>query len=134
MSFVHGKDTYISLDGDDLSAYTNTSSWEDNSDKHDVTTYGAERKAYAYGLGDGKLSFGGIYDNTAAGPKAIIEGVKDAKALVTLIRRPEGTGSGLPQESVSVLVEKYSESSPVADMVTWSCDLQMSGDITRTTQ
>lgn len=134
MAFVHGKDTYISLDGDDLSAYTNTSSWEDNTDKHDVTCYGADRKAFAYGLGDGKLTFGGIYDNTAAGPKAIIEAIKDAGLLVTLIRRAEGTGSGLPQESVSVLVEKYTESNPVADMVTWSCDLQMSGNITRTTQ
>lgn len=134
MAFVHGKDTYISLDGDDLSAYTDTSSWEDTSEKHQVTCYGADRHAYAYGLGDGKLSFGGTYDNTNAGPKATIEGVKDAGALVTLIRRPEGTGSGLPQESVSVLVEKYTESNPVADMIKWTCDLQMSGNITRTTQ
>jgi hypothetical protein len=134
MSFVHGKDTFISLDGNNLSTFTNTSSWEDGADKHDVTCYGADRKAYSYGLGDGKLSFGGVYDNTASGPKAIIEPIKDAEALVPLIRRPEGTGSGLPQESVSVLVEKYTESNPVADMVTWSCDLQMSGDITRTTQ
>ncbi len=139
MSFVHGRDTFISLDGDDLSPYTNTSSWEDTSDKHDVTCYGANRKAYNPGLGDGKLSFGGVYDNTAAGPKAIIEAIKaghDAGTItsVTLIRRPEGTGSGRPQESVAVMVEKYTESNPVADMVTWSCDLQMSGDITRTTQ
>ncbi|MES2211415.1 MAG: hypothetical protein V4515_14725 [Chloroflexota bacterium] len=134
MTFIHGKDTYLSLDGNDLSPFSNTSSWEDSSDKHDVTCYGANRKAFAYGLGDGKLSFGGVYDNTAAGPKAVIEAIKDARENVTLIRRPEGTGSGRPQESVDVLVEKYSESSPVADMVTWSCDLQPSGDITRTTQ
>lgn len=134
MSFVHGKDTFLSLDGNDLSPYTNTSSWEDSSDKHDVTMYGAARKAYRYGLGDGKLSFGGAYDSTAGGPKAVIEAIKDAGDLVPLIRRPEGTGAGLPQESVEVLVEKYVETAPVADMVTWSCDLQMSGDITRTTQ
>lgn len=138
MTFVHARNTYLSLDGNDLSAFTNTSSWEDSADKHDVTCYGANRKAYSPGLGDGKLSFGGVYDNTAAGPKAVIEAIKDAQAgpddLVTLIRRPEGTGSGRPQESVQVMVEKYTESSPVADMVTWSCDLQPSGDIARTTQ
>lgn len=134
MTFIHGKDTYLSLDGDDLSAFTDTSSWEDTSEKHQVTTYGASRHAYAYGLGDGKLSFGGTYDNTAAGPKAIIEAIKDAGLLVTLVRRPEGTGSTRPQESVSVLVEKYTESNPVADMVKWTCDLQMSGVISRTTQ
>lgn len=134
MTFVHAKDTFISLDANDLSAFTDTSSWEDTSEKHQVTCYGAERHAYAYGLGDGKQSMGGTYDNTAAGPKAVIEGIKDAKELVTLIRRPEGTGSGKPQESVQVLIEKYNESSPVADMVKWTCDLQFSGDITRTTQ
>jgi hypothetical protein len=134
MTFVHGKDTYISLDGDDLSAFTDTSSWEDTSELHQVTTYGKSRHVYAYGLGDGTLSFGGTYDNTAAGPKAIIEAVKDAGLPVTLIRRPEGTGSGKPQESVSVLVSKYTESNPVADMVKWTCDVQMSDDITRTTQ
>lgn len=134
MTFVHGKDTVLTIDGDDISIYTNSSSWEDSSDKHDVSCYGAERKAYAYGLGDGTLSMEGVYDNTAAGPKAILEGIKDAGALVTLIRRPEGTGSGLPQESVSVLVEKYTETNPVADMIKWTCDLQMSGTITRTTQ
>lgn len=134
MTFVHGKDTFISLDGNDLSDFTNTSSWEDSSDTHDVTCYGANRKAYSYGLGDGKVSIGGVYDNTASGPKAIIEAIKDAGDLVVLIRRPEGTGSGKPQESVNVVVEKYSESNPVADMITWSCDLQPSGDVTRTTQ
>lgn len=134
MTFIHGKDTYISLDGDDLSAYTDTSSWEDNTEVHQVTAYGAERHAYSAGLGDGKLTFGGTYDNSAAGPKAIIEPIQDAKLPVTLIRRPEGTGSTRPQESVSVLVTKYTESNPVADMVKWTCDLQMTGDISRTTQ
>lgn len=134
MAFVHSTDTVITIDGDDISVYTNTSSWEDSSDKLDVTCYGANRKAYSYGLGDGKFTMGGVYDNTAAGPKAILEAIKDAGALVTLIRRAEGTGSGLPQESVAVLVEKYTESSPVADNIAWTCDLQMSGDITRTTQ
>lgn len=134
MTFVHAKDTYLSIDGNDLSSYCDSSSWEDSSQKHQVTTYGANRHTYAYGLADGKLSIGGTYDNTAAGPKAVLEAIKDAEQLVTLIRRPEGTGSGKPQESVSVLVEKYAESNPVADMIKWTCDLQMSGDITRTTQ
>jgi len=135
MTFIHGSDTVLTLDGDDLSAFTDTSSWEDTTEKHQVTTYGpVKRHAYAYGLGDGKLSFGGTYDDTAAGPKAIIEPIKDARLLVTLVRKPEGTGSGKPQESVSVLVEKYVETNPVAGMITWSCDVQMSGAITRTTQ
>lgn len=134
MAFVHGKDTYISLNGTDLSAFTNASNLDQEVDSHDVTTYGASAYAYNGGLLKNSLSMSGVYDDTASGPKTIIEAVIDAGSLVTLIRRPEGTGGGLPQESVSVLVTKYTESNPVADMVTWSCDMQGSGVITRTTQ
>ena len=64
--------------------------------------------------------------------KAIIEPL--IGTVVTLIRRPEGTGSGLPQESLSVLVKTYTETNPVADMITWSCAMTKSDAITRTTQ
>lgn len=134
MTYIHGANTVLILDGNDLSLFINESSWEDTNDTHDVTCYGAGRHAYAYGLGDGSLSVGGVYDDTNAGPKAIIEPIKDAKLAVTLIRRPEGTGTGKPQESVSVIIEKYVESTPVADMIKWSCDMKMSGTLTRTTQ
>lgn len=133
MTFVHGKDTFISLDGDNLSTYTNTSELTRGADKHDVTTYGKNDHVFTGGLGNNSASMSGIYDNTAStGPRAVIEPL--VGTVVTLIRRPEGTGSGKPQDSVSVLVEEYVETSPVADMVTWSVKLQCSDAVTSTTQ
>lgn len=132
MAFVHGKDTFLSLAGNDLSAFCNTSELSRKSDKHDVTTYGKDDHVYAGGLGDGTASIGGIYDNGATGPRDVIEPL--IGTVVTLIRRPEGTGSGLPQDSVSVLVEEYVETSPVADMVTWTVSLQLSDAVTSTNQ
>lgn len=132
MAFVHGKDTYISLNAADLSAFTNTSELGRTSDKHDVTTYGKTSHVYVGGLLDGAASMGGIYDNTATGPRDIIEPL--IGTTVTLVRRPEGTGSGRPQDSVTVLVEEYVETNPVADMVTWSCKLQCSDEIASTNQ
>jgi hypothetical protein len=132
MAFVHGKDTYISLNAVDLSAFCNTSEFGRKADKHDVTTYGKDDHVYSGGLGDGEASIGGIYDNGAAGPRDTIEPL--VGTVVTLIRRPEGTGSGLPQDSVSVLVEEYVETSPVADMVSWSAKLQLSDAVTSTNQ
>lgn len=133
MTFVHGKSTVIILDGDDLSAFTNTSSFERGADTHDVTTYGKNDHVFAGGLGMNSASMSGIYDNTAStGPRAVIEPL--VGSTVTLIRRPEGTGSGKPQDSVSVVVQKYVETSPVADMVTWSCEMQCSDAVTSTTQ
>lgn len=132
MTFVHGKDTYISLDGDDLSAFSNSSDLTRKSDKHDVTTYGKDDHVYSGGLGDGEANISGIYDNGATGPRDVIEPL--IGTVVTLVRRPEGTGSGLPQDSVSVLVEEYVETAPVADMVTWSVKLQLSDAVTSTNQ
>jgi hypothetical protein len=132
MAFVHGKDTYVSVDGDDLSAFTNTSEFERGADEHDVTTYGAEDHAFSGGLGTGAFTMGGIYDNGASGPRDILEPL--VGTTITVIRRPEGTGSGLPQDSFTGLLTKYVETSPVADMVTWSADFRVSGAVTSTNQ
>jgi hypothetical protein len=132
MAFVHGKNTYISLDGDNLSTYTNTSEFSRTADSHDVTTYGKNAHVKTGGLLDGTGSMSGIYDSTAAGPRATIEPL--IGTVVALVRRPEGTGSGKPQDSVNVLVANYTETNPVADMVAWSCEFELSDDVTSTTQ
>lgn len=132
MAFSHGKDTYISLNAVNLSAYVTTSQLEKTADKHDVTTYGQTTHVYSGGLKDGTATMSGVYDNGAGGPRASIQAL--IGTTVTLIRRPDGTGSGKAQDSVTVLVEKYVETNPVADMVTWSCDMQLSGAVTTTAQ
>ena len=132
MAFVHGKDTYISLNGSDLSAYVTTSELNRSADIHDVTTYGKGSHVKVGGLLDGKASMSGVYDNTASGPRDIVEPLLGQ--TVTLIRRPEGTGTGRPQDSVSVVVGTYVETNPVADMVTWSVELELSDEVTSTNQ
>jgi hypothetical protein len=134
MAFSHGRKTFISLNAVDLSAFTTTSALEKTSDKHDVTTYGNDNHVYSTGLKDGTCTMSGVYDNTAGGPRATIQAIQSAGTAVTLIRRPDGTGTGKAQDSVSVIVTKYNETNPVADMVTWSCDMQMSGAVTTTAQ
>ncbi|MEV4846135.1 hypothetical protein AB0K20_23320 [Micromonospora matsumotoense] len=132
MAFVHGRHTYISLAGDDLSRPTNTSTLDQESDEHDTTGYGVDDYTVQGGLLKGAFSMGGTYDSGATGPKAVIEPL--IGTVVELIRRPEGTGSGKPEETVDVLVKKYTETNPVAGMITWQCDMTKSGPITRTSQ
>lgn len=133
MSFIHGRDTFISLDGDDLSPYTTTSQLEKSADSHDVTTYGQDAHVFQGGLLNGTATASGVYDSsTSSGPRAVIESL--VGTVVSLIRRTEGTGAGKPQQTVNVLVLKYTETNPVADMITWSTDLQLSGTITNSTQ
>jgi hypothetical protein len=133
MTFVHGKNTYINLNGNDISQYCTESDLTREADEHDVTTYGKGAHVVQGGLLGGKASVKGVYDNTAGtGPRAVIRPL--IGTVVTLIRRPEGTGTGKPQDSVQVHVKSYVESNPVADMVTWSADLTLSDTVTSTTQ
>jgi len=134
MARSHGKETVIIIDDNDISAYCDSSQLDQEADEHDVTTYGNDDHVVDYGLGSGSGSMGGVYDTTSSGPKAVLEGIQDARTLVTLVRRVEGTGAGKPQESMSVLVKKYTETAPVADYVRWTCEFTKSGAITRTTQ
>lgn len=132
MTFIHGKDTFISLDGDDLSTFTTTSQLEKTADSHDVTTYGKQAHVFAGGLKNGSATMSGIYDNTAlTGPKGVINPL--VGTVVELVRKPEGAGTGKPVDTVDVLVIKYTETNPVADMVTWSCDMQLSDLLVTTT-
>lgn len=133
MAFVHGKNTFVSLDGEDLSQYANNSNMKTESDEHDTTTYGKTAHTYVGGLLKGSAGISGIYDNTAVtGPAAVLKPL--VGQVVEMIRRPEGTGTGKPQEAVDVLVKDYDETSPVADMVTWAVTLTLSDTVTRTTQ
>jgi hypothetical protein len=135
MTFVHGKNTFISVGGNDLSAYTDSSEYEEDLDSHDVTCYGNNGHVFAGGLTDGGFKFSGTYDNTAStGPRAVLNPLLKAGALTTVIRRPEGTASTKPQDSFSFLLTKYVETSPVADMVKWSAEGKISGDVDSTPQ
>jgi hypothetical protein len=65
MAFIHGKDTFVSINGVNLSAYSNKTEFKRTRDSHDVTTFGNNVHIYQGGLGDGTATLEGIYDNTA---------------------------------------------------------------------
>lgn len=135
MTFQHGKDTYVSVAGTDLSTFTNASEFGQVRDSHDVTGYGKGAHAKHKGLRDGTFTMGGTYDSTASvGPRAVLQTAYDDDALCEVIRRPEGTGSGKPQDRFDALITSYKESNPVADMVTWSADMEISDVVDSTPQ
>jgi hypothetical protein len=128
MAKVHGKVTFISLDGDDLSQYCDNSELKFEADEHDVTTYGNDGHIFLGGLTSGTVTVSGKYDSTAStGPRAVLLPLRGT--VVVLIHRPEGTGASLPQDEVDVLVKSYVQTHPVADYIMWSVELTMSGDV-----
>lgn len=133
MAVIKSTNTVVLLNGVDLSTFVNASELNRGSDEHDLTTYGKSAHVVAGGLLTGTATMSGFYDSAAGtGPRAVIRPLLGT--VVTFVRRPEGTGSGKPQDSASVLVKSYVETAPVADYVTWSCEMTLSDVVTSTTQ
>jgi hypothetical protein len=131
MAFVHGRTTKLTVATKDISPYTKTSSFEKSADVHDTTGYGATDHTKAPGLGDGKFTCGGTYDNTASvGPRNALLAL--VATSVAVVRNPEGTGSGKPNDAFTGVLTKYTETNPVDDMITWAAEFEISGPVTTT--
>lgn len=132
MAKAHGRDTVITVDGDDISANCNTSEFTREADEHDTSVYGPDDADYEGGLRRGQFTCGGFYVVGATGPHLTLSPLVGTR--VPIIRKPEGTGTGKPQEAFTGLLNKYVETNPVADMITWSAEFRKCGAVTDTVQ
>lgn len=132
MAKIHGKNVFVSLDGDDLSTFANNVEYSGEADTHETTCFGKNSKTYQGGLKDGTATISGIYDSDVTGPRAVIKPLLGS--TVEYIYRPEGTGTGKPQDTVDVVVQSYEETAPVGDMIAWSCEVQFTDDVTTAAQ
>lgn len=132
MAYRHGKDTVIKVGANDLSAFTTTSEFTRSADSHDVTAYGNQEHRKLGGLGDGKFTMGGTYDDGATGPRAILEPL--IGTIQSITRQPAGTGAGKAQDIVDALLVSFVESSPVADTVKWEAEFELSGPVNSAVQ
>lgn len=129
MAFINGKNAKFTINSVDLSTFMTAVKPDRTSDAVDVTTLGASSKSYLPGIKDAKISIEGIYDDGEAGPGATLRPMVGGAAQ-TFEYDPEGDTTGKPMVTGNVLVTGYHESVPVAGMITWSADLQCSGDLT----
>lgn len=132
MARAHGKDTFVSVNGNDLSVYTKTSTFEKNPDIHETTGYRTDDATYRGGIRRGTFTMGGNYDIEVGGPGNILRPLEGTTAPI--IRQIAGPGSGLPQDSFSAVLGKYTETAPVDDLVSWSLDTTITGPVVPTTQ
>lgn len=132
MAESHGKLTVVKLNAADLSAFTDSTTFERAADEHDSTCYGVDDHEVVGGLLGGKVTIGGKYVTGVSGPATVIEALLGTK--VTFIYQAEGTGTGKPQRSCTVHVKSYNQSSPVADIVRWTAELTISSAVDDTAQ
>lgn len=133
MSWAHSKATVILIGGVDISLPTNDSGLGRTAGFDKVTGYGKDSVVKAGTLKDAKFTLGGTYlvgsSNT---PRTVFEG--HVSETLACTRRPEGTGSGKPQQLFDAVLVDYSESAPVESYIKWTATLEVSDDIDDTAQ
>lgn len=135
MATVNGYETVVKLGTSDITEYIKSVEFSNETEALDVTTMGKSSKVYAAGLKDGTCTLEGNYDNTeSTGPGAVIRPLKNGGTVFEFTYQPEGTGTGKPEFTVDALVTSYVETSAVEDVIRFSCELQLSDDVTETAQ
>lgn len=132
---VHGSKSSLQLDAHELGPNITNTQVQRGNDVHDKTGYGQTAHTFAAGLANGKITIQGWWDkNATTGSYTQMKAymVGPASTAVAWIWAPEGTTTGNVKISGSGFIEDYTESSPVADIVTFSATLQISGAVTDT--
>ncbi len=132
MARVHSKHTIILVDDNDISVDCTDSNCEQSSGTEDTTTYGKEAEVHDATLLTGAFGCSGKYADGDAGPRAVLKPLVGSKVNVKY--RPEGTGSGLPQDSFDAVITKYTETAPTAGYRLWSLETKPSDVWTTTDQ
>ena len=133
MAFVHGKSGYVNLDDTggtarDITAYCDSVDFPETIETAETTAFGATSKSYIVGLRDSTISISGKWDATLDG---YMIGTEPASR--TWIFGPAGSTGGNVKYTGEAILTNYSVSTSVGDVVTFSADLQVTGNVTRTT-
>lgn len=137
----HGKDAYFSIEDSagstlrNISPYITSTTFNQQNDTHDVTTYGDEAHEFIAGLTNGTIQINFLYDITATtGANTVLDslvGLDDV--TVGWEYGPKGNGSTMVKYSGEGVLQDISTSAPVADLVTGTATIQISGAVTKGT-
>lgn len=132
-TFVHGKSTHFSIDDTggsarDISNTLTSVDFPETIETAETTAFGSTSKSYIVGLRDATLSVSGIWDATVDG---YFIGTEPASR--TFVYGPAGSTGGFVKYTGECILTSYAISNPVGDVVTFSADFQVTGNVTRNT-
>ena len=126
MAFRHGKAAKVWLKTYDLTSFFDSIEVAYTGEANETTTFGNNSKTYIPGLADGTLSLGGLWDDSAGGSDAALADLADDSVPFPV--SVEVGGRVMSGETISTAV---TSTSPVADVLRVSIDLQMARHGTR---
>lgn len=131
-TFAHGKSAVFKInDGttmQDISNVVNSSSLSRSAETAEVTALGNSSKAYIPGLKDATVSLEGMADVTTSG---YLDGILGTETTWEFY--PAGTSAGEVKYSGSGILTSLETSAEVGGAVSISGEVQVTGDVTRTT-
>ena len=129
MAFRHGKNAKVLVGGYDLSAYFNEASVSEMVETGETTTFGTSAKTYITGLTDGTVSISGLFDGATGAVDTVLAGVLGSDTAVVFSVAPEGLAITRRLYAGESRATSYEISSPVADVVSVSGELQVTGGV-----
>lgn len=139
MATIHGKDAAFLLEDSAASTLRNISdqltsiSFSRANDTHDTTTFGKEGHTFIAGLTNGTITIEGFWDKTATtGSATVLDSLMGLdNVTVGWEYGPEGNVAPGVKYSGECILASLDFSEPVADLVTFTAQLQISGDVTK---
>lgn len=136
---IHGKDAAFLLEDStgttlrNLGPYLTGVDFSMENDTHDSTTLGDEAHEYIAGLTNATITLNGFWDKTAlVGSATVLDSLLGLDAVtVGFEYGPEGNTATNVKYSGECILQSLDYSSPVADLVTFTATLQVSGAITK---
>lgn len=114
----------------EIGPYVTSVTFEQDNDTLDTSTFGTTAHTFTNGLTNGKITLNGLWDKTASVGSHTVLQARIGAGTTAMTWNPEGITSGTVKHTFVALVESYTESSAVADLVTFTASLQISGAIT----
>lgn len=138
---THGAGTYFSLEDSgaatlrNVSIYLTSVDFNWKNDTHDNTTFTATGHGYQVGLTDGTITLSGFWNITAStGLSTVVDSLMALKTTTLGFEYgPDTNTAGKTKYSGECVLQDLAYSSPVADMVTATITLQISGAVTKGT-
>jgi hypothetical protein len=111
-----------------MSPFLNEATTSQEIETAETTTFSDTDKTYITGLGDGTISTSGLFDSSAGASDAVLSGaIGQEDNTFTVL--PEGATAGARSIIANGQLTSYEISSPVADVVSISAEVQADGGL-----
>lgn len=126
MGAIHGKRAVVLIDGHDISDYFREATATQAISADDTTTFNQEDRTFTVGIGDGKLSLGGLFDaNDVPLADERLAAALDAESS-TLMYGLGGNARGNRCRLASAVTGSYEVSEKVTDVAETKAEFQVS--------